>query len=572
MSLEGNLNSFGFLSFFGTPMKTVYNELRYILYARKSSESEDRQMASVEDQVIEMKRFAEERGLNVITVIKESKSAKNVGRKHFNDMLLQIQEGKADAILCWKLNRLARNPIDGGSIIDLLQRNILKHVQTNGRDYRPTDNVIMMYVEFGMSNQFSNDLSMDVRRGMRMKAERGWNPARQLPIGYIHNKDKNGKVLPQEIIPDPKRFINIKKLWKKMLLGSYSVADMKRTGDKLGLTNDKKRPYGLKAYHNIFNSRFYCGYFKWKDKDGISIEYKGKHKTIISELEYEKVQRILGNNSNPTRQRNYQYVFKGLLSCGECGASITAERKLNLRCRECKHKFSCINRDDCPKCSTKISEMENPHITNIVYYRCTKKKGPCLQKAITETDLKAQYLSIAKEFQISKPFYDVIVNDTERYHETKNEEHKTFFLVQKQQLSELNSRLNSLALMRADGEISKEEYISIKQTTLELIEEKKALVSEYTYEQQNWKQQRLRYAEFGYRAIKVLKNKENHVIKELLSTLGSNQKLMDKKLYFIREEPLLEIKKGYRLYTAKKSGFEPENSLILQGDLDDLDD
>jgi DNA invertase Pin-like site-specific DNA recombinase len=71
------------------------------------------------------------------------------------------------------LNRLARNPVDGGNISYALQMSIIKQIVTSERVYRPDDNVLMMAVELGMANQFINDLSKDTKRGLKAKAERG---------------------------------------------------------------------------------------------------------------------------------------------------------------------------------------------------------------------------------------------------------------------------------------------------------------------------------------------------------------------------------------------------------------
>ncbi|PIT95305.1 hypothetical protein COT98_00310 [Candidatus Falkowbacteria bacterium CG10_big_fil_rev_8_21_14_0_10_39_9] len=102
--------------------------IKYFLYARKSTDEEDRQITSIADQIREMKKLAHDRGLNIIEIFEESKSAKNVGRPVFNEMLGRINKGEATGIICWKADRLARNMVDGGNLINMLQNGVLEHI------------------------------------------------------------------------------------------------------------------------------------------------------------------------------------------------------------------------------------------------------------------------------------------------------------------------------------------------------------------------------------------------------------------------------------------------------------
>ena len=100
--------------------------MKYIIYCRKSSDSEDRQVLSLDSQERELLSIVSKHGLTIVKTFKESMSAKSAGRPIFNKMMDMITSGTADAILCWKLDRLARNFIDGGLIMDSLQRSIIK--------------------------------------------------------------------------------------------------------------------------------------------------------------------------------------------------------------------------------------------------------------------------------------------------------------------------------------------------------------------------------------------------------------------------------------------------------------
>ena len=151
-------------------MKKPTKETKYFIYARKSTDVEDRQIASIESQLDEIKKISN--GLNIVGCFTESKSAKKLERPQFEEMLRRIEKGEANGILSWKINRLSRNPVSGGKILWLLQEGIIQHIKTFERNYVPTDNMLPLYVELGMSNQYSLDLSVDVTRGLRQKAQK----------------------------------------------------------------------------------------------------------------------------------------------------------------------------------------------------------------------------------------------------------------------------------------------------------------------------------------------------------------------------------------------------------------
>jgi DNA invertase Pin-like site-specific DNA recombinase len=89
----------------------------YFIYCRKSSEAEDRQVLSIESQTRELEQLAAKLNFPIAEILTESMSAKAPGRPVFNEMMQRLYRGEAAGIICWKLDRLARNSVDGGSII-----------------------------------------------------------------------------------------------------------------------------------------------------------------------------------------------------------------------------------------------------------------------------------------------------------------------------------------------------------------------------------------------------------------------------------------------------------------------
>ncbi len=332
--------------------------LKYAIYLRKSTDSEDRQVQSIEDQEKEINILVEREGIkkeNIIEIFKESKSAKKPGREEFNRMMCLIKEGKIDSVMCWKLNRLARNPIDGGEIQWLLQQNIIKSILTNEREYLPTDNVLMMAVELGMANQFVLDLSKDVKRGMRGKVEKGWRPMRA-PIGYIN--DKAGNKGEKKIFRDETRFDIVRKCWELLFTRKYTVPEITEIANETyGLRDYKGEKINNSTFYKIFRNTFYYGEFSYCGE-----VYQGKHEPMITKTEFEYAQDILSGSKHNKRPKTKNLPYNGIITCGECGCYITSEEKIKYVKSENKVKNyvynKCCSNNRCFKCSQKPIKYE----------------------------------------------------------------------------------------------------------------------------------------------------------------------------------------------------------------------
>jgi len=115
----------------------------YFIYSRKSSEAEDRQVLSIESQITELTRLAEARGLRVCEILTEARSAKEPGRAVFDGLMQRVCRGEARGIICWKLDRLARNPIDGGAVIWAMKQHGLEII-TPHQTFRQSDDTTML--------------------------------------------------------------------------------------------------------------------------------------------------------------------------------------------------------------------------------------------------------------------------------------------------------------------------------------------------------------------------------------------------------------------------------------------
>ena len=292
--------------------------MRYFLYARKSTDVEDKQILSIEAQLAELQALGKREQLNVVEIFVEKQSAKKPGRPVFNDMMARVQKGEAQGIVCWKIDRLARNPVDGGQIQWLLQNKVIAHIQTHDRCYYPADNVLMMSVELGMANQYIRDLSVNTARGLRAKARRGDFPG-TAPVGYLN---------------DPRTKTNVlnRKKWKIIRAAFELYAKNQSRYEDIGqfLYNNGVRTTSGKRMHDeqitfILSNIFYYGHFKYSGEI-----YEGRHTPIVSKQLFDKEQKVMIERGHPQVVGKEPKIYCGLMSCGECGMSITAEAQKKL--------------------------------------------------------------------------------------------------------------------------------------------------------------------------------------------------------------------------------------------------
>ena len=208
------------------------NNLNYIQYARKSSEAKEKQALSINDQIAECEKYAAKEKLNVLYTFEESKSAyKPRNRPDFDKMITLIESGQADAILTWHPNRLCRNPEEGGKLLQLLQDGVIKEIRTTAGDgYTPDSDQLVLQIHFGMANQYSRDISRNVKRSLKHKAERGEFP-RPAIVGY----DTCGYRGRKNLKPNDFEAPLIKEAFSVAETGKYSLGYLEKTYYKKGL-------------------------------------------------------------------------------------------------------------------------------------------------------------------------------------------------------------------------------------------------------------------------------------------------------------------------------------------------
>ncbi len=340
----------------------IYNSLMdYFLYARKSTDVEDKQVRSIEDQLSVLRALAKEHGLHVAREFTEKRTAKVPGRPIFNEMMDKIESGEAQGILCWKLDRLSRNPWDDGKIRWFHQTGIIQHVRTYEHDYQSSDNGLLMSVELATATQYVRDLAQNTMRGLHEKAKRGEYPS-LAPIGYLN--DRNVK----KIVLDGATAKIVRIAFERYAEGNFGLKDISVLFAKHHIYSKNKRPLKEDRIKYILSNPFYCGLFRYAGQ-----LYEGKHPALISKTLFDKVQEVM-KSRGWARKEDDPMPLCGLLKCAECGCSITAEIKT-------KHQ-------------------KNGNVHTYAYYHCTKKRGACSQPCVREEELTKQLNEAIRPFSL----------------------------------------------------------------------------------------------------------------------------------------------------------------------------
>lgn len=288
--------------------------MKYVIYARKSSEDKGRQILSLESQVSTMRKLADDLNLTIVKIFTESKSAKKPdNRPMFFEMIEMFEQGKIDGIVCWKLDRLSRNPVDSGKIQWLSQQGIIKDIQTSERRYLPDDNALVFNVESGMANQYIRDLSKNVKRGNKTKLEKGgWlGPA---PLGYLNNK------LDRSIVIDKRNSKYVIRAFELCACGNHSLKKIMNILYDEGFRSKKGFMIRKATIHRMLNNCTYYGLIKNKGK-----LYNGIHEPIICKNLFDKAQNAIQIKTHTKKQKLF-FTYRGFLKCN-CGCVYTASKK-----------------------------------------------------------------------------------------------------------------------------------------------------------------------------------------------------------------------------------------------------
>ncbi len=351
--------------------KALEKPIEYCLYARKSSESDERQAMSIDSQVKEMTDLAKKENLVIREVRQESHSAKESGQRPvFVQLLNDIRNGLFTGILTWAPDRLSRNAGDLGMLVDLMDQEKLLQIRTFSQVFSNNPNEKFLLMILCSQAKLENDQKgINVKRGIRAKCEMGWRPGPP-PIGY-YNRAMGGL---KDIIVDPDRGHIITEMFERVAKNGDSGRTIKRWFDQIKITTRKGKGIVLSQIYQMLKNPFYYGKFEYPV--GTGIWYQGKHKPLITKQIFDEVQKQLATSpKSPWGEKSV--TFKGLFKCGSCKAILIGED----RCR--KRKVGLPRRH--------------------VYYHCARQLGQCKEPYISEEKLVKQILRYINFMHIAHP-------------------------------------------------------------------------------------------------------------------------------------------------------------------------
>jgi len=465
--------------------------MKYFIYARKSTDDEDRQILSIEAQLVELRQYAEREHLTVVNELVEAKTAKKPGRPIFNDMLSRIQRHETDGILAWHPDRLARNSVDGGKIIYLVDRGVIKELKFP--TYRFDNNAqgkFMLSIAFGQSKYYIDALSENIRRGIRLKLSKGIWP-QWAPIGYLNDRAT------RTIIKDEGKAPFITKSFALYATGGYSLHELRDKINSVGMRGRKGKPLSATQYQYILKNPLYYGVFRYNGE-----VYEGTHEPIITKKLFEKCQEVMKGRSKPKKAKN-SFALRGLMRCGECGRMITAE-------------------------------IQKGH----TYYRCTKRLTKCGQKYIREEKLAIQVCSIFQKVSLCDDWTAKILRELEK---DKNEAVQSSRPPRQkiaQRITDIDSKVSKLIDLYLEGNLSLEEYQKKKE---DLLNKKKDLQEQSQFfdgRDNNWFERAKDFVTDLNKASYVLREGNLEIQREYLEKIGSNFILQERRLIFQTEGTL----------------------------------
>jgi site-specific DNA recombinase len=292
-------------------------------------------------------------------------SGGTIERPAFQRLMADVEAGKVDCILVYKIDRLSRSLVDFARIMEVLERHnaslvsVTQHFNTTSSMGRLTLNILLSFAQF--EREIISERTRDKIAASRRKGKWTGGPP---VLGYNRVRDNRGSRLAvNEREADRVRAIFEKYLETGSLLQTVRWLNKRGWTSKRFETFEGKvrggRVFDKSAVQYLLTNVLYLGKIAYKGQ-----VYDGEHEAIVSEDLFGQVQAQLRMNRNGTSRhtRNkYGAMLKGLVRCKACGCAMVHHfaSRGNKRYRY----YVCLKAqkqgwDACPSPSLPAPELE----------------------------------------------------------------------------------------------------------------------------------------------------------------------------------------------------------------------
>ncbi|MCM8787998.1 MAG: recombinase family protein, partial [Candidatus Omnitrophica bacterium] len=362
------------------------------------------------------------------------------------------------------------------------------------------------------SKYYIDNLSENIKRGHRQKLKQGLWPQKMAPLGYLNNKET------KQIYVDKEKSPLIKKAFETYATGKYTLKEIRKIINELGLRGRRGKMLSVSNYQYILQNPFYFGLIRYNGE-----YYEGKHEPIISKKLFDQCQEVMKRKSKPQKADKMKFfLYRGLFKCGECGYTITADRKI--------------------KKSGK----------SYTYYYCTKKNPnhKCSQNVFTkEEKISSQINNLIQKVSLSNDWAEKMLAELEKEKNETAQSSRFFTQKIENEIKTIDEKLEKLMTAYLENALSLDEYREVKN---KLVNQKQLLKDKLAA----FEQKSNNRFELATRFINSLKQSQIIALQEnpeqsrdFLKKIGSNFRLNGQKLF-------LDFKNPYKILVSA----EPERS------------
>ena len=352
----------------------------------------------------------------------------------------------------------------------------------------------MLNIAFGQSKYFVDNLRENVKRGLRQKIRNGVWPS-WAPVGYTNNPKTRG------IDVETEKSSKVKKIFEMYATGEYPLNSLANWCEKRKLLTNAENKISLSNVQHILQNPFYIGLMRYKEEI-----FEGTHEPLISKKLFDKCQEVMTKRGRVRPDRKHNFAFLGLMKCASCGCSITAQYAKG-----------------------------NGGI--YTYYRCTKKRGACQEKYLGENQLVVQIKNFLQKVSLSSQDTEKVLAALDSEEKQAKEQAQSEVVNLKEQLSQIETKLQRLLDVYLDDALTQKEYAAKKDI---LISQKVALnekITDFETKGLSWLEPAREFVKSLNQATNLLESENLSEMTTFLKNIGSNHILRNREFLFAPKNP-----------------------------------